>query len=606
METKTLHTVLIGCILLVTIALTVVVGRQQQDLRQRASGPTMTEPLPTLPPTSERETGKLIVKYKDDAKAQEVRSESIPAKTPVRVDNKIEKLETEVVVVQPGKEAETIQSLEKNPNVAYVEPDIVFSADYIPNDPEWSKQYNLPLIQAPQAWDTTRGNNIKIAVLDSGIDLDHPDLASQIMVSKNFTTSSSVTDYQGHGTHVAGIIASITGNGVGTAGTCPECKLLNVKVLGDDGRGTCSGIAEGIIWAADNGAKVITMSLGSSNTCQTYENALNYAYNKGAVLVATAGNTGDETPRYPAYYDNVIAVAATDSKDAKVTSSSYGSWVDFAAPGGSIYSTIPDSYGYKTGTSMAAPHVAAIAGLLFSHSPGITNAKVRSILEKSADSILGTGSYWQFGRVNAARALSLVPTITPSPIVTLTPTPSSSTATKVQLSIFLHGIGKSGDNANPQSMGNPSPKTTTRTFMVEIFNADDQRVLQKSLSLAYSATQGNFSGTLDLGNTIPSGSYTIKISSPTYLRKTLPGIQTITAGSTLTLPSVSLVAGDANKDNRLDIRDYTLIMGCYSDLSPAKDCDGPRADVTDLTDDGKVNQIDYNLFLRELSLQSGD
>ena len=285
--------------------------------------------------------------------------------------------------------------MRSDPDVAYIEPEVFYTVDFIPNDPEWSKQYSLPKIAAPNAWDKTRGNGIKVAILDSGIDLDHPDLATKIVANQNFTSSPSSNDVHGHGTHVAGIVSSITGNGIGTAGGCPGCELMNGKVLADDGKGTCSSIAQGITWATDNGAKVITMSLGSDNSCQTYKDAIDYAWSKGVVLVATAGNNGDQTPRYPAYYDNVIGVASTDSNDAKAGSSSYGTWVDVAAPGVSIYSTIPNGYGFKSGTSMAAPLVSAVAALIWSTPYGTSNVSVRNQLQNTADAIGGIGTYWK-------------------------------------------------------------------------------------------------------------------------------------------------------------------------------------------------------------------
>ncbi len=587
-------------LIVITIPLTVLLSQQNQDNRQEAAIKKIEE---TLPPLDERVSGQLIVKYNKDVEDDKLSSDTLADEVNLSVEKKLDKLQTEVVTVTRGEEAKTILELESDPDVDFVEPDIIFEADFLPNDPEWSKQYSLPKISAPTAWDTTKGSGVRIAVLDSGIDLDHPDLAKNIVLSQNFSTAPTASDVQGHGSHVAGIIAAVTNNETGTAGGCPECKLINAKVLGDNGQGSCSSIAEGIIWAVDNGAKVLNMSFGSSTSCQTYEDALIYAWNKGAILVATAGNSGDETPRYPAYYENVIAVASTDSNDTKAASSGYGSWVDFAAPGVSIYSTIPDNYGYKSGTSMAAPLVSAVAGLIWSTPQGTSHKAVRSILESSADPIIGTGTYWKYGRINAAKAI--VASISPTPTIIASP-PTTSGSTKLTFSVFLHGVGKSGDNVNSQSAGNITPTTTQRTLTVEIFNNNDQRILQKNTVLTYNNTSGSFTGNVELGTTFPSGTYTIKVKVPTFLKKSIAGIHTIQNGSTTSLPPVTLVAGDANDDNVLNILDYTLIIGCYSDLSPAKDCDTNRAEMTDLNDDKSNNQIDYNLFLREMSVQAGD
>lgn len=216
---------------------------------------------------------------------------------------------------------------------------------------------------------------------------------------------------------MAGSAAALTNNGIGVAGTCPNCVLYNVKVLADNGSGAWSWIANGITWATDNGAKVINMSLGGSSGSSTVESAVNYAWGKGVVLVADAGNSGTSSPFYPAYYTNVIAVAATDQNDNKASFSNYGTWVDIAAPGVSILSTAPDhpnkiwgkavKYGTLSGTSMASPHVAGAAGLVWSTGICFTdNSCVRNRIETNADQITGTGTYWVNGRLNAYRAVS--------------------------------------------------------------------------------------------------------------------------------------------------------------------------------------------------------
>jgi len=264
-------------------------------------------------------------------------------------------------------------------------------------------------VEAPQAWDITRGSrNISIAILDTGVDQDHPDLVNKIVNNINFTASATTDDAYGHGTHVAGIAAADTSNGIGVAGLGYSSSIMNVKVLGDDGTGYYSWIANGIIWAADNGAKVINLSLGGSSASSTLENAVNYAWGKGVVVVAAAGNNGNSTPFYPAYYTNSTAVAATDANDNLASWSNRGDWVDVAAPGASIYSTLMNgAYGYKSGTSMASPHTAGLAALLYTvvtdlNGNGRLNDEVRSRMETTADNIgsVGAGS----GRINAFKA----------------------------------------------------------------------------------------------------------------------------------------------------------------------------------------------------------
>lgn len=297
-------------------------------------------------------------------------------------------------------------------------------------------------IDAPTAWDTTQ-DGVKVAILDCGINENHPDLAGKIVDKQDFTNSASGTnDIYGHGTHVAGIVAAVTNNSNGVAGVCPECLLLNGKVLNDSGSGAYSWIANGIIWATDNGAKVINMSLGGSTSSKTLENAVNYAWNKGVVVVAAAGNSNNPSKTYPAAYTNAIAVAATDNQDNKASFSSYDSkWVDIAAPGVYIFSTWKDSsslydpqpvceltvcYKYASGTSMSTPIVAGVAGLVWKSNYNQSASSVRTRIETTADKIPGTGIYWSAGRVNAANAVSQSTSPTPAPSPTPSPSPSPS------------------------------------------------------------------------------------------------------------------------------------------------------------------------------------
>jgi thermitase len=204
---------------------------------------------------------------------------------------------------------------------------------------------------------------------------------------------------------------------MGVAGVCPGCTILAGKILSDTGAGSSSGLANGINWAVNNGAKVINMSLavGASTTLET---AVNNAWNAGVVLVAAAGNGSNTTMMYPAAYPNVIAVGATDNNDKKASFSTYGPWVDVAAPGVSVYSTFPNhrftlareynrSQGYDigSGTSMASPIVAAVAALARSANPGATNADIRAKVESTTDPVGVIGTDWAHGRVNANNAV---------------------------------------------------------------------------------------------------------------------------------------------------------------------------------------------------------
>jgi thermitase len=344
----------------------------------------------------------------------------------------------QLIKVPEGREFQLIEALSRNPAVEYAEPDQMVRA--ATDDQYFPRQYALQNegqsfnntkdsftvaqgtadadVDAVEAWTVTTGSGIGVAVLDSGVATDNPDITPKVVARANFTTARNNEDNYGHGTHVAGIVAATVDNSIGVAGVCPGCTILAGKVLSDTGMGSSSGLANGINWAVNSGAKVINMSLvvGAS---LTLEAAVNNAWSKGVVLVAAAGNGGNQAMTYPAAYPNVIAVGATDNNDAKASFSTYGdTWVDVAAPGVNVYSTFPNhkfviarqsgrSYGYDvgSGTSMAAPVVAGVAALAWRSHAGATNESVRANVELTAEMKQGQESYWAHGRVNANDAV---------------------------------------------------------------------------------------------------------------------------------------------------------------------------------------------------------
>jgi hypothetical protein len=201
------------------------------------------------------------------------------------------------------------------------------------------------------------------------------------------------------------------------------------------------------------------------------------------------------------------------------------------------------------------------------------------------------------------------PTPTPTPVIptvsfapTATPVPG---ATNLSVTLALHGIGKGGDSVNPVSEGNLSPLHPQRQVTVEMYNNQNQLIVTKTGIVNYNTASGQFGGAISLGSSFQSGVYTVKVKTDKYLRVVIPGIQTVNVGQTAYLPPVALVLGDINGDNSINIVDYNTLMGCYSDLLEATDCSEGNAVLADLTDDGHVNQFDYNLFLRELSSREG-
>jgi thermitase len=659
-------------VLTIVLFLTVSLSQRQQILEQQAARGKIGAIAGTA--VEDRKTsvpGTLIVKYKSSSASSSAQTEQQVQKKLAQVSGKVakklDKINTSVVKVPIGHEKQAIQSLKSDPAVASVTTDTYVYGDFVPNDPSFNLQYALKNtgqningqigtsghdIHATAAWDRTRGSlpngqPVTVAVIDSGIDASHPELSGKIKASQNFTTDgTSVDDQFGHGTHIAGIIAAKANNTTGIAGVCPDCQLLNARVLDSTNRGQMSWVAQAIIWATDNGAKVISMSLSANTGQQDLKDAIDYAWQHGVVIVAAAGNSGDSVPTYPSSYDHVLAVAATDNQDNKAGFSNYGLWVDVAAPGVNIYSTVPTkpyvgqgewntplNYTYLSGTSMATPLVAGVAALIWASPYGISNDTVVARLEQTSDRIAGTGSYWQFGRVDADKAVAGAATVvtptpttlpTPSPTKQPTPTPTkvptptvvppTSTpiptptfipnGTRLNLTLFLHGLGLAGDSVRPASTGNTQPLHPQRLVTVTLYNAANSLVLQKTGLVTYNQA-GGFSGTVDLGTGLASGSYIVKVKTDHFLQTAPEGVVTVSSGTSNALPSLTLVAGDVNGDNKLNILDYNLITTCYQGIATATTCTSTQIQQADLTDDGIVNQYDYNLFLREILVQNG-
>ncbi|MBW4080116.1 S8 family peptidase [Paenibacillus sp. S150] len=280
-----------------------------------------------------------------------------------------------------------------------------------PNDLLFSTyQWNLPAIEAELGWNLSKGSKeVIVAVVDTGVQANHPDLKGQLLAGYNAITNGSPPDDDvGHGTHVAGIIGALTNNGEGVAGISWYNKILPVKALDNSGAGTTYSVAEGVIWAADQGARVINLSLGNYADSQFLHDAIKYAYDRDVVIVSAAGNDNTERPGYPAAYPEVLAVAATSANGERSSFSNYGDYIDVAAPGESIASTYPDNqYAALSGTSMASPHVAALAGLVRSLNPALTNNEVMELMTSNAVDLgdPGLDKYYGWGQVDIYKTL---------------------------------------------------------------------------------------------------------------------------------------------------------------------------------------------------------
>ncbi|MFD0958656.1 S8 family peptidase [Paenibacillus chungangensis] len=306
-------------------------------------------------------------------------------------------------------------------NPKYVEPHYLYltnqedlgnaSAPIVPNDVLYSRhQWNLPSIEAEKGWQLSKGDEgVIIAVLDTGVESSHPDLRGRLVPGVNIVSANAAPeDDVGHGTHVAGIIGASVNNNEGVAGVSWYNKIMPVKVLDGSGAGSAYSVAQGIIWAVDHGAKVINMSLGNYAQADFLHDAVKYAYERDVVLIAASGNDNTERPGYPAAYPEVFAVAATTSTKQKASFSNFGNYIDVAAPGDQIASTYPGKqYAALSGTSMASPHVAALAGLIRSLNPQLTNTEVMEIMRASSIDLGNTGKdkYYGYGEIDVNSAL---------------------------------------------------------------------------------------------------------------------------------------------------------------------------------------------------------
>jgi len=394
--------------------------------------PTATSPeVETLP--GNYVDDEILVKFKSRTVGQSIDQCLLLADT--TVESRINALGVLLLKIPAGKVSEMVARMRDCPDLEYAEPNYLAQVvDVIPNDPYYASQYGLAAIRAPQGWGLSSGSSaVTIAVVDSGVDFAHLDLSTKLVPGYDFANGDNFPqDDNGHGTHVAGIAAASSDNGLGVSGVSWGARIMPVKVLNAAGNGTFANVAAGIVWAADNGAQVINLSLGGSSSSATLQNAVDYAYGKGLVIVAASGNSGSNFVLYPARYPHVIAVAATDSSNARASFSNYGPEVDLSAPGVSIYSTVIGGYGYNSGTSMSAPFVSGLAAVLRGLPGNASPDAIEAEMESSALDLGSAGRDDFYGagliQMDAAIQLVLPPTLTSTPTLTasLTLTPTES------------------------------------------------------------------------------------------------------------------------------------------------------------------------------------
>ena len=386
------------------------------------------EPDQSEPPKSTRAgevvPGEVVVKWRDAGRGPEVaqaRGLAVVAELGAPGQG------LPAVVSTKGRPvADVLAELKADPAVAYAEPNYVVELAEDPsvaavgvNDPKTAGQYSLDQMRVRDAWSLSKGGSGIVAVLDTGVQANHRDLDGRVLPGYDFVNNdSNAADDNGHGTWVAGIIAAKPNDGYGIAGISWSDKILPVKIMTREGSGDTADLTSGIIWAANHGATVINMSVGGFPSSQYVQDAINYAWNKGAVLVAAAGNNGRQERFFPASFGNVISVSATQVNDEFAHWSSYGDKVDLSAPGASVQTTNctvctyadHDSWGdhtYISGTSFATPNVAGVVALIRGRNPGWTPSQVVGRLQSTVDDLgyAGTDIRYGRGRVNAFRAL---------------------------------------------------------------------------------------------------------------------------------------------------------------------------------------------------------
>jgi thermitase len=331
------------------------------------------------------------------------------------IDGKIMKQMNHIFMFQSeSKTAEELKDYFENiQHVEYAEPNYIYLQNEVPNDLLYLRyQWNLPAIQTEEGWRLSQGNeNVVIAVIDSGVDLDHPDLVHRLKKGYNVLANNDLPeDDNGHGTHVAGIIASETNNREGVAGITWFNHIMPIKALNSEGYGSSFDVAKGIIWAVDHGARIINLSLGNYQPSELLQEAVRYAYERGVVIIAASGNDNSSQPSYPAAYHEVLSVGAINPDGSRAEFSNYGNYLDVVAPGTGIPSTfVHHRYAALSGTSMAAPHVTALAGLILSLNPELSNIEVMNIINRSTVDLgtPGNDPFFGNGLINIYNAMQL-------------------------------------------------------------------------------------------------------------------------------------------------------------------------------------------------------
>lgn len=428
------------------------------------------------------------------------------------------------------KKLQALAADKNNPHIESVERDWIAKPSVTsldPNDPYYKTyQWHHSSIDTPGAWAINTGsNNIIIAIVDTGIDLSHPDLSSKILPGYNFyANNNNPIDENGHGTAVSGTAAALTNNGIGVAGVSWNSKILPVRISDPTGSATYSAMAQGIIYAADNGARVINISFGGASSSTTLQDAINYAWSKNAIIVAAAGNESASSVSYPAACDHVLGISAIQPGDTLASFSNFGSKVALSAPGVKIYTTKNGgSYTSMAGTSFSSPIVAGVAALILSKNQKLTNTDVVNILENNTNDLGSAGfdTSFGYGKVNAYKALSATPldsttTTDKTPPTVSISNPVDGSSVTGTITVTAAASDNAGISKVELLVDNAIYSTTTSTPTSFILNTGNYTNGTHTLTARATDTSGNIGSSSNISinfsndKTLPS----VSISSP--------------------------------------------------------------------------------------------
>ncbi|EFM09007.1 peptidase S8 and S53 subtilisin kexin sedolisin [Paenibacillus curdlanolyticus YK9] len=444
--------------------------------------------------------GELIVKFKEGVNPDAV-AELIDGDVSTEADS--DSINVSTIELAPGATvASELPKLLADNRVEYAEPNYIGTILETPSDPRYAEQWYAPRIKADQAWNTTTGSSgMIVAVIDTGVDSDHPDLIANLIPGYNTIDNTTNTeDIHSHGTHVSGIIAASMNNGQGISGIAPSSAIMPLKAMNDGGTGSSLDVIEAIQWATDHGAKIINMSLGFSSYSQAMQDAVNYANSMGVLVVAAAGNNNSSAASYPAALANVLSVVATDTNNAKASFSNYGTTVDISAPGTEILSTVPGGgYEYKQGTSMASPVVAGGAALVWNSHPELSTSELTRLLETTTIDLgtAGRDNTFGYGLIDVNAAINADPN--------------------------ANTLGLRVNQVSADPFGPTGSNTTTVTFSldvaanvsVNIYDSSMNLVKTVMTNLAKKAGTNTFTwnGKNTANQLVPSGEYQIELDA---------------------------------------------------------------------------------------------